>query len=62
VAQEHRHQGQVFRGGSLFASRVHNPYWYFTRNAKQAQGGGVRKNTDPKTKKKFKKLLPWERV
>lgn len=62
VAMDHRHQGQVYRGGSIFASKMHNPYWYATRNSKQGEGGGLRKNKDPKTKKKFKKLLPWEKV
>ncbi len=62
VKMEHRHEGNVYRGGSIFASRMHNPYWYMTRNSKQAESGGLRTNKDPKTKKKFKKLLPWEKV
>ena len=62
VSMEHRHEGQVFRGryAGLFRSPVHGPGWYFSRNTKQE--GGTRKNKDPKTKRKFKKLLPWEKV
>jgi hypothetical protein len=64
VGMEHRHNGQAFRGrGTLFKgkAKVHTPWWYLTRNSEGKQGGG-RKNTDPKTKKRFKKLLPWEKV
>lgn len=61
VKMEHRHSGQIFRYRSVFPSKVHTPLWYLTRNSEKASGG-ARKNRDPKTKKKFKKLLPWEKV
>lgn len=62
VRMEHRHEGMVFRGRSILASPVHG--FGFAAKNKSGEAGeqsAFRKNKDPKTKKKFRKLLPWEK-
>ncbi|MCY7353148.1 MAG: hypothetical protein LH606_21240 [Cytophagaceae bacterium] len=63
VRVEHRHEGMAYRGRSVLASPVHG--LGFAGKNRGGEGVGessFKKNKDPKTKKKFKKLLPWEKV
>ena len=62
VQMEHRHSGQIFRSRAFLPTRFHSPIWYLTKNSEKNSPDGTRKNTDVKSKKKFKKLLPWEKV
>ncbi len=63
VKMEHRHEGMVYRGRSLFASPVHGfGFAVKNRSGDAGEQSAFRKNKDPKTKKKFKKLLPWEKT
>lgn len=63
VKMEHRHEGMVYRGRSVFASRVHGfGFAAKNRSGDADEQSAFRKNKDPKTKKKFRKLLPWEKT
>ncbi|MFT4031627.1 MAG: hypothetical protein QM669_04350 [Siphonobacter sp.] len=63
VRMEHRHEGRIYRGGSLFSSPVHGFGWSAKNRKGEAEEKSLyRKNNDSKSKKKFKKLLPWEKV
>ncbi|MBC7893548.1 MAG: hypothetical protein H7Y12_15130 [Sphingobacteriaceae bacterium] len=63
VRIEHRHGGMAYRGRSIFASPVHGfGFAAKNRSGDADEKSAFKKNKDPKTKKKFKKLLPWEKV
>lgn len=63
VRMEHRHEGMVFRGRSIFASPMHGfGFAAKNRSGEAGEQSEFRKNKDPKTKGKFKKLLPWEKT
>ncbi len=63
VRIEHRHEGMAYRGRSIFASPVHGfGFAAKNRSGDADEKSAFKKNKDLKTKKKFKKLLPWEKV
>lgn len=63
VKMEHRHEGRIYRGSSIFASPTHSFGWKMKNARGEAEEKSLyQENKDPKTKKKFKKLLPWEKV
>ncbi|MBO9641174.1 hypothetical protein [Siphonobacter aquaeclarae] len=63
VTMEHRHEGRIYRGRSIFSSPTHSFAWKMKNRRGEAEEKSLyRENNDPKSKKKFKKLLPWEKV
>lgn len=63
VRMEHRHGGMAYRGRSLLASPMHGfGFAVKNRSGEGVEESSLKKNKDPKTKKKFKRLLPWEKV
>jgi len=53
----------AYRGRSIFASPIHGfGFAAKNRSGDADEKSAFKKNKDPKTRKKFKKLLPWEKV